>query len=290
MSWLTYATTVPGKWCLAGEHAVLRGGAAVLMPHPEFRLKLEFCPGEGNFLVEPDLATPAMHDLLRVAKGWLANRGAPMEMPRGTLKITSSIPFGAGLGSSAALSVATARWVLSAHSLDRALERDLARELENQFHGRSSGMDVAVVSIGEPIRFTMAEGAVGLGISHLPAFVFVDSGLRASTRECIAKVEALRKRDADRADRLDGEMRRATEEVLAGLRAYDEAVGRKSAGARAAAMEEIAKGMRRANGVYAEWGLVPEEARRLLERLESEGVRAPRITGAGDGGFIVGLK
>src|SRR5947209_5983562 len=38
--------SVPGKWVLAGEHTVLRGGRAVALPHPSFGLELEFTPGE----------------------------------------------------------------------------------------------------------------------------------------------------------------------------------------------------------------------------------------------------
>ena len=281
MSWLTYVTSVPGKWVLAGEHTVLRGGSAIVFPHPEFRLSLDFRPAPGNLVVEPDLAKPVMHELLKIAKEWLFRRGVQMELPRGRLSIESTIPFGAGLGSSAALSVATARWALSAHSLDRALERELAREMENRFHGRSSGMDVAVVSIGEPIRFSMAEGAVGLGIRNVPAFVFVDSGLRASTRDCIEKVEGLRTSDPARGEVLDREMMRATDEILEGLRAENDSAG--------SGIDRVARGMRRAGEVFAAWDLVPEEVREILMKLEAEGIRSPRLTGAGGGGYIVGL-
>lgn len=289
MSWLTYSTSAPGKWVLAGEHTVLRGGSAIALPHPEFRLRLDFRPAAGILAVEPDLATPVLHELLKIAKEWLALRGTKMELPRGELRIASTIPFGAGLGSSAALSVATARWVLSAHSLDRALERDLAREMENRFHGKSSGMDVAVVSIGEPIHFSMAEGAVELGIRHLPPFVFADSGLRAATRDCIEKVEALRRSDPARGDALDREMSRATAEIIDGLRAYNEAIDGKSRAEKGSALARVAIGMKRAGEVFGAWGLVPEEAQAVIANLEREGVRSPRLTGAGGGGYVVGL-
>jgi mevalonate kinase len=281
VSWLTYTTQAPGKWVLAGEHTVLRGGAAIALPHPEFRLRIDFRSAAGNFGVEPDLAAPVIHELLRIAKDWLSPRGIKMEMPQGTLSIQSTIPFGAGLGSSAALSVSIARWILSAHSLDRVLERDLARELENCFHGKSSGMDIAVVSIGEPIRFTMAEGAVGLGIQNLPSFVFVDSGLRAATRECIEKVESLRRSDPALGQILDREMMRSTDEILEGLRAFNERPGE---------IEFVARGMKRAGEVFAAWELVPEEVQTLLAKLEREGIRSPRLTGSGGGGYIVGLQ
>lgn len=271
-----YSTMTPGKWVLAGEHTVLRGGSAIALPHPQFRLSLEFLPSGASLRVEPDLATPVVHELLRIGKDWLASRGVPFEVPRGTLAITSTIPFGAGLGSSAALSVAMARWVLFSASLDPKLERELAREMENRFHGTSSGMDVAAVSMAEPIYFSMAKGAVPLKVDRLPEFVFFDSGLRNSTRDCIGKVAALRARDPARGEVLDGEMKRATEEIFAGLRTPDEA--------------DIERGMKRAGEVFSAWGLVPDEVKAILEKLEREGVRSPRLTGAGGGGFIVGLK
>jgi mevalonate kinase len=290
MSGITFSTQVSGKWVLAGEHTVLRGGAAIAVPHPEFRLKLEFRPAEGILSVEPDLATPILNELLRIAKDWLATRGTVMESPRGRVTIKSTIPFGAGLGSSAALSVAIARWILSAHSLDQALERELARELENRFHGKSSGMDVAVVSIGAPISFSMKEGAIGLGLQHLPKFVFTDSGIRAATRDCIERVEKLRLTDPARSEALDLEMRLATAATLDGLRAYDEAVIADSPEKVGLALDIVAKGMRRAGEVFAAWGLVPKEVETMIRKLEAQGIRSPRLTGAGGGGFIVGLS
>jgi mevalonate kinase len=287
--WKAYSTSVPGKWVLAGEHTVLRGGRAISLPHPEFSLKLDYRPAGGNLEIEPDIGSPVIHELLRIAREWLAKRGVRMELPQGSVRIRSTIPFGAGLGSSAALSVATARWVLAAHSLDRSLERDLAREMENHFHGKSSGMDVATVSIAQPILFSMRNGAVELGLQHLPRFAFFDTGLRASTKDCIAKVDSLRAEDPARGERLDREMSEASGEILEGLRAYDEAVDRKAEIEASAALARVASGMERAGTVFGEWGLVPEEIRRRLETARAEGYIAPRLTGAGGGGFIVAM-
>jgi mevalonate kinase len=268
-----FATEVPGKWVLAGEHTVLRGGSAIALPHPEFRLRLMFTPGSGEPVIETEL--------LAIAKNWLEKRGVAMRIPRGELQVTSTIPIGAGLGSSAALSVALARWILEIHTLSGSsrLEIDLARDLEDRFHGKSSGMDVAVVSLGVPIWFSMKDGAAPLGLRRLPKFVFADTGLRASTRDCIARVTALRISEPKRGETLDKDMALATLEILRGLQAAD--VG--------AAEVEIARGMKRAGDVFTAWGLVPDSAHELMRELEREGVLSPRITGAGGGGFIVGL-
>jgi mevalonate kinase len=288
-AWKAYSTSVPGKWVLAGEHTVLRGGRAIALPHPEFSLKLDYRPSDGNLEVEPDLASPVIQDLLRLARDWLAKRNVRMELPRGSVKIRSTIPFGAGLGSSAALSVATARWVLAAHSLDRSLERDLAREMENRFHGKSSGMDVATVSIAQPILFSMRSGAVELGLQHLPRFAFFDTGLRASTRDCIEKVDALRAVDLARAEEFDQKMAGATAEILEGLRSFDEAVDRKDDPSQRNAIDQVARGMDQAGAVFENWALIPDEVREKLVEIREKGYLAPRITGAGCGGFIVAI-
>lgn len=291
--WESYSTEVPGKWVLSGEHTVLRGGMAIALPHPEFKLRFEFRPSEGVhrvFTVEPDLGTLVIQDLLGIAKEWLAERNVTLDLPRGHLKIQSTIPFGAGLGSSAALSVATARWVLSACGLDQAMERDLAREMENHFHGKSSGMDVAVVSIGEPILFSMKGGAVSLGLLHLPKFVFADTGLRASTKDCIRRVEELRELDPPRGERLDAEMALATAQILKGLRAYDEAAAVKDSDGIESGESAVAEGMNCSLMVFKEWGLFPDSLESMIFDLKKAGWKACRLTGSGRGGFLVGLK
>ncbi|MEK6577816.1 MAG: hypothetical protein AABZ55_01200, partial [Bdellovibrionota bacterium] len=64
MRWSRFETRVPGKWVLAGEHAVLRGGTAVTLPHPQFSLKLSFKPGGLGLRVVPVAAESVIRDLL----------------------------------------------------------------------------------------------------------------------------------------------------------------------------------------------------------------------------------
>ena len=72
---------------------------------------------------------------------------------RGELFIENSIPFRAGLGGSAVLSVAVSflfhqkAW-LSSHEIG-----PFAVSLENLFHGKSSGMDVYAVLEGRPLLY-----------------------------------------------------------------------------------------------------------------------------------------
>ena len=182
MRWTEFETKVPGKWVLAGEHTVLRGGVAVAFPHPEYSLEFSYTPGGEHLVVTPDLASQPVQDLIRVAQKAFAEE---FRFPTGQIEIKSTIPFGAGLGSSAALSVALSRWLLTERygSFTNGQVIELARTLEDRFHGKSSGMDVSVVALEKPIRFSMKEGAKVLEISKFPVFRFTDTGLRASTKD-----------------------------------------------------------------------------------------------------------
>jgi mevalonate kinase len=80
-------------------------------------------------------------------------------------------------------------------------------------------------------------------------------------------------------------MKRATEEILEGLRVHNDS----PTDSDPVGIRLIAAGMERAGRVFEGWGLVPEEVRAQLSKLASEGIRSPRLTGAGGGGYIVGL-
>ena len=182
-SWSPFKCEIPGKWVLAGEHAVLRGATAVAMPHPSAKLSLEFSPGEpdakeGDLKILPASARGILKDLLQVA---LEKVVTQYGSPQGTLTIESTIPFGSGLGSSAALCVAYTRWLSEKLGLKEKDHFEFARQLENRFHGKSSGMDVAATCTGEPISFSMEKGAHPIGVRQIPRFTFHDTGDRART-------------------------------------------------------------------------------------------------------------
>ena len=178
----SFETSVSGKWVLTGEHAVLQGAGAVAMPHPAIALKLLYEPGGSAFTVDPESLNPVISDLMTAAR---------LEVPAsGRLCIESTIPLGAGLGSSAALCIALTQWMSGAVRLPRSEWADFATRLEDRFHGCSSGMDIAAIATGEPIEFARDRGARPLGLSVLPRFTFHDTGLRARTSDCVAHVQA----------------------------------------------------------------------------------------------------
>jgi mevalonate kinase len=280
---VSFQTRVPGKWVLAGEHSVLRGATAVALPHPEFALTLKYEPRRGEALrTQPAQAERAVRDLLvGLADSWEAD-GKSFPRLEGVLSIESDIPIGAGLGSSAALCVALTRWLSDPLKIRREEQFDFARQLEHHFHGRSSGMDVAVVSAGEPIAFGIERGARPLGVKKLPKFTFHDTGLRARTSECVYRVERLREEMPVQGVKADEVMGTASRLAMEGLSLFDR-------GASAEGIEQIARAMMQARECFYGWGLVPGEAKRIEDELLAQGAKAVKLTGAGGGGFVVAL-
>jgi mevalonate kinase len=205
--------------------------------------------------------------------------------PRGTLQIESTIPIGAGFGSSAALCVALARWFQDPLGIADSALFEFATRLEHRFHGQSSGMDIAVILAGEPISFVMGKGAGGarsLGVRKLPRFTFHDTGLRSRTSDCVAAVREMHERSPAFAMGIDEAMSGASRLAMEGLIRYD-------GGDRVAALEILARAIRAAHECFVDWRQVPAEAERLRESLLSQGALAAKLTGAGGGGMMVAL-
>jgi mevalonate kinase len=283
-AWPSFETRVPGKWVLAGEHAVLKGHSSVAIPHAELGLRLGFKPGASDrgLRVSPSETQHVIDEILT-----LALAGVPSaQWPAGELKIESTLPVGAGLGSSAALCVAVTRWLaaspLAAKLNGVELTAAFATRLEHHFHGKSSGMDVSVIAANKPVIFARVSGAQELGVSRLPRFTFHDTGVRARTSDCVAHVERFRSEEPVLGARLDELMGQAANESVEALRLYD--AGQAEQGVRA-----LASAMAKAQSCFDAWELVPPEARALLNNLHAEGARAAKLTGAGGGGMIVAL-
>jgi len=259
---------------------VLKGAQAVALPHPVFSLTLEHEAGPegGELRVFPEEASDILSGLLGKLKA--LTRGAVP--PGGRLKLESDIPIGAGLGSSAALCVAVARWVQSWSPEVPGDPFELARSLEHAFHGKSSGMDVAVILAGEPVAFRMEDGARPLRIRNIPEFTFHDTGVRAMTRDCVARVQAFRAENPVSGAELDHRMSASSALALEALQDYDRGEVRRG-------LKGLTDAMNQAHGCFLDWGLVPDQASEIIQDLRARGALSCKLTGAGGGGMVVAL-
>ncbi len=130
-----------GKLLLFGEHAAVYGRPAVGIGLP-WRLRLRLAP------LSPGDQSHAEAPRLRAA--W--RRIGAGALPGGTAAVRSEIPFGVGLGSSAALCAALARAAFPDGG-DLSLWR-AAHRAEHAFHGSPSGIDTGLALLGGVQRFT----------------------------------------------------------------------------------------------------------------------------------------
>ncbi len=251
--------TVPGKWILVGEHAVVRGAPAIVAPLSSRSLILE----ESTELE----ASPLQTALEKIAE---TLPGLSEKFSR--LKVSSDIPVQAGLGSSAALSVAVARYLEAHDFLPNEEILAKAQEFENIFHGSSSGLDLAAVSASGPIFFRRGEDPKPLTCAWTPKIYLHDSGTRSSTKECVEHVANQNRKD------LDQLMAMAVDGARAALR-LSEAEG----------ISLLKDAILTAAKCFEEWGLMNAESAALTEKLYRAGALAVKPTGSGNGGFLLSL-
>ncbi len=278
---------VPGKWILAGEHTVLRGGRALVFPLHSRQLRLSFHHDQTG-AISLELSGEHGEEVQFLIWSVLEKACELLSIKRtslsGLLKIQSEIPVGSGLGASAALCVAVSRWLVSLGFLESDRVFVFARTLENLFHGESSGVDVAVAASRESLIFTRQEDSnkpLFEPFSPLwsPRIYLSYTGLRGMTKDCVLKVKHLLNEDPQSAGKIDNDMKLATEIAIKALSTSNVTEGEK----------ELAAAMSLAQSAFQRWGLVPSQVQQQIDRLREAGALAVKLTGSGSGGYLISL-
>lgn len=278
----------PGKIILFGEHAVVYGQPAIAIPVTKVSAttrvfpNLESAPGQVQ-LQAPDVQLNAdLFDLptdhpLATAVRLTLEAITPDHTPSFTLQISSTIPVSAGMGSSAAITVAIIRG-LSAF-LGRPLPPSdvskMAYEVEKLHHGIPSGIDNSVISYQKPVFFIREKPIQFLHINRPTHWVIADTGEKTPTRETVSAVNMLRAADPERIDDIFQQIGTLTQKARIAL----------------------------TEGELIALGSLMNENQRLLEMLNvssqkldtliaearSAGASGAKLSGGGRGGNIIAL-
>lgn len=268
---------VPGKWILAGEHSVLRGAPALVFPLIQRSLRLQY--RRGSQALQLDLGGEYGPEF-RVLFWSLMDRACELAKIsrshlRGSVHLASQIPVGSGLGASAALCVSVGLWFEKLGWVKNTDVYEFSRNLENLFHGESSGVDVAVALLKEPIRFLRNGDRQKVQIKWRPSMYLSYSGSKGSTLDCVQRVKAFIEKDPILGEQLDRKMIQAVE--LA-----EQALSMEAPEGRPRLVEAI----QLAKQSFDEWGLTPHSE---IEKWRGRGALAAKPTGSGGGGFILTL-
>ena len=192
------------------------------------------------------------------------------------IQATTSLPAGAGLGSSAAISVAVARAL--AEATGRVMTGDelerTANRAEAEFHDNPSGVDVALAVRGGLGVFRRGRGLVA--IDAKPVVIAVGlSGEPRSTATMVKRVGQQLRDEEDRTRPILQRLGEAATEGVAALRADD--------------YEELGQLFRSAHRGLYELGLSTDRLDALVRLADERGALGAKLTGAGGGGAVIAL-
>lgn len=274
-----FETVVHGKFIVAGEHAVLRGSPALVFPLRCRSLTLKYAPARRALEIqsrqEGQVELIAM-GLVEKALSLLEHSKTELQ---GVLSFDNSIPVGSGLGASAALCVSVTRLLEWKGWLNSDQVYEFARELENLFHGESSGVDIAVASSNTPILFERGGRREAFTPVWSPNWALSHCGARGLTSDAISRVKTLLALEPERAAALDTKMKSS---VLAACEALSAPEGARSTALLARALNEAAE-------CFRGWGLTTGLLDQKVAELTAQGAAAAKPTGSGLGGYVLSL-
>jgi mevalonate kinase len=200
-----------GKVILLGEHSVVYGRPAIAAGMTlGCRAYAEFATAD-VLSVEPwgvsvDAATVEAdpeRELLRRAFAVLREH---YESPRRALHVraTMQVPGGAGLGGSAALSVAIVRALDACLGIERTNEQlvELSMAWERVFHGNPSGIDSAMAVRGGLLQYVRGQPHLPIRPGKALSFVVANSGEHGSTKSMVESVARQHARDPAKAEQI----------------------------------------------------------------------------------------
>ena len=287
--------SAPAKIILLGEHFVVYGEPAIVMAIDKrvyarvekrndnrlhvrsMDLNLEVFFENGSFRVEQgDLkeAKTKLEPVKQAIEKVMEKHGQHVGLD---IEINSTVPVGAGLGSSAAVIAATT--AATGAILDVKLSKEdilrITYTAEKIVHGTPSGVDPAISTMGGTMLFQMDTGFKPLEVKTNIPLIIGDTGVERSTRVQVEKVRDL----VDKYPRVTEHLMKTAREIV--LRAI-EALKEND-------LETLGTMMNINHALLYGIGVSDESLEWLANAARKAGALGAKLTGAGGGGCMIAL-
>jgi mevalonate kinase len=291
---LSTSASAPAKIILFGEHFVVYNQPVILASINK-RLKIE-CKIEvgsnktinletNNFgkkiyplsIIEnsnQDIVNEFFYPIIYILRKMVYHNTEPYGI---TIKIISEIPYGVGLGSSAALCVAG---VAAISGLDKRLKNkdeilDLAIETERILHKKSSGADCIVSTYGGLLYYHKDSNVKTLRFSNELSFIIINTGLKHSTGDLVSLVNRFRKNNLREFNDISNKYSRICCRAIKALEKGN--------------LLNIGKLMNENQILLERIGVSTPEVNKIINLSIQYGAIGSKLTGAGGGGCVLSL-
>lgn len=282
--------SAPAKIILFGEHFVVYGNPAILASIDR-RITVETKKGkDGKVTIRSDIAAGEFDgSTFKLIEGsnaraslepiyFAATQALAAKKQQAGLEvdIVSDIPYGVGLGSSAAALVATIAAVDSLlGKADRKKICESAIEAERIIHKNSSGADCYVSTFGGLIQYSKGQEYKKIDAKAKLFLVIGDTGIKHNTGELVSSVRKLKEANQMGFAGLMSQSKDICNQALAALNNGN--------------VDHLGMLMNENQLLLERLGVSHEKADELIDIARRAGALGAKLTGAGGGGAIIAL-
>lgn len=280
--------SAPGKVILCGEHAVVYGAPAIALPvfqvstvtkifaHPQDPTGTVQIIAPSISLNSPVDSLPELNPL-KVAVDLVMKEFHIDHIPACEIRIQSTLPLAAGMGSSASVTISLVRAVSTflGHPLDNEVVNRIGFEVEKLHHGSPSGIDNSVITYTMPVFFQQGKPIEYLKIASPFTLIIADSGKKGSTAEAVAGVRQWRQMNQPHFNAWLEEIRKITLQIKESLE-----IGN---------LEAVGLNLTLNHELLKASGVSNSELDALVTTALKSGAAGAKLSGGGLGGNIIAL-